>query len=215
MWCELHVLGAPLCCREWCSACELQAADQTHLCVSALDPRRNKSQRARQADDARLLLHTGLWPAQLAAWALLVGSAFAMPNAVVLGYGQVPPHASPTLSLQHPSPTLSSENRLGRARTQQPYPTLTLCTDAALPRRAAGARAGRRVPGAAGAAAAGLRVCDLRVAHRPARAAAHGRAHSGARSRAAAVHMSHAVICAAPAPHAPGRATSSMSCSLL
>ncbi|KAK9845928.1 hypothetical protein WJX81_006178 [Elliptochloris bilobata] len=42
-----------------------------------------------QADNPRLLLHTGLWPVQLCAWALLAGSSFAMPNAVLLGYRQL------------------------------------------------------------------------------------------------------------------------------
>ena len=41
-----------------------------------------------QADDPRLLLHTGLPPVQLCTWAVLAGSAFAMPNSVILGYGQ-------------------------------------------------------------------------------------------------------------------------------
>ena len=52
-----------------------------------------------QADNPRLVLHTGLWPLQMAAWALLVGSGFAMPNAVLLGYGQART-CSPCLALQ-------------------------------------------------------------------------------------------------------------------
>ena len=43
----------------------------------------------RRADDPRRLLHTGCLPAQAGLWALLLGSAFAIPNSVFHVFGNV------------------------------------------------------------------------------------------------------------------------------